>query len=109
MIAEGVRLDGVDQFLGIAPFPKPAEALGGMEVGMLFEIQVVEQTGHVPEEGIAGEEGRVALHRGGDHQGVMPLVLVSDVFFKERLRFGFGREIHGTGELIRRRGRGIIG
>jgi hypothetical protein len=97
-----MSFDGVDEFLGIVPLPEPSEALGGMEVGILFEIQVVEQTGYVPEVGIAVEEVRVSFHRGSDHQGVVALVVVVDVFFEERVRFWFGREVHGTGEKIHR-------
>jgi hypothetical protein len=35
---------------------------------------------------------------------MMALVVVVDVFFEERVRFWFGREVHGTVEEIHRLG-----
>ena len=57
-----------------------------MEVGELLEIQVVEEARHIPEMGIAAQGVRIALHRRGDHQGVMALVVVVDVGLEERVR-----------------------
>jgi hypothetical protein len=54
-----------------------------MKIGVLLEIEVVEQAGDVPEVGIAAEGARVPVHRRRDHQRVMALVSVVNVSFQE--------------------------
>ena len=86
----------MDQVLGIVPLPEPPQALGGVDVGKLLEVQVVQQARHVPEMGIAAEGAGVSLHRRRDHEGVMALVAVLDVQLEERACFGFAWKTHGA-------------
>jgi len=76
-----MRLDRMNEIFRIPPLPEPLQGLGRVRVGVLFEVEVVQEPGDIPEVFVPAKFFRIPLHRGRDHTSVVALVLVFHVLF----------------------------